>query len=69
MGWGTVPYDTVEAHVCVGAVDQEHVGAGGGVLGDGGVEGGRGEHRDVVVDVIYQDSDRTRSTQGRRAWS
>lgn len=58
-----LPYDSVGANVGVGAVDQKHVGACGSVLCDGGVEGGRGENGDVVVDVTDQNRDCSRSTQ------
>lgn len=62
----SLPYDSIGANVCVGAVDQKHVGACGSVLRDGGVEGGRGENGGVVVHVIDQNRDCSRSTQRRR---
>lgn len=64
----SVPYDAIDSHVCVRAVDQQHVRPRRGVLGDSGVEGGGGENGDIVVDVVHQDRHRPGPTQRRRAW-
>lgn len=63
-----VPYNTIDANICIGAVDQKHICACRGVLHDGGVEGGGGENGDVVVHVVHQNCYRPRSAQRRRTW-
>lgn len=68
MRWIFIPYDTIDAYVCVRAVDQQHIRSCRGILGDGCVEGGGGENGDVVVNVFHQDRDRTRSAQRWGTW-
>lgn len=58
-----LPDYTIGANIGIGAVDQQHIGPCRCVLHDGGVEGGRGENRDIIVHVVDQNRYRSCSTQ------
>lgn len=64
----SVPYDAVHAHICIRAVDEQHICPCGCILRDGGVECGGAEDGGVVVLIVYQNSHSPCSAQWRRSW-